>query len=124
MKKLLISFFTLVVAITIGSTAGLAQAVPVSNNPAAMPMPLSEAEIGLLRHDLRSEKKKLIAMNVPMTDTEATRFWPVYDQYVGEMTKLHDGFYGTIKDYATNSATWTDAQASTMLDKWVKFQLE
>src|SRR5215203_2831261 len=123
MKKLLISFFALVVSMTVGTTAALAQAVPVSNN-AAGPMPLSEAEIGLLRRDLRSEKKKLIAMNVPMTDTEATRFWPVYDEYVGEMTKLHDGFYATIKDYSLNNATWTESQAASMLDKWVNFQVE
>ncbi len=88
MKKLIISFFTLIVALTVGVTADLAQATPVSNNPAAGTLALSEAEIGLLRCDLRSEKKKLIAMNVPMSDTEA-RFWPVYDQYVEEMTKVH-----------------------------------
>jgi len=123
MKKLLISFFALVVALTVGVTADLAQAVPVSNNPAGL-QPLSEAEIVLLRRDLRSEKKKLIAMNVPMTDTEATRFWPVYDQYVEEMTKVHSGFYAAVKDYSANNASWTDAQSAAFLDKWVNFQVE
>src|SRR6185436_7143628 len=40
-----------------------------------------ERDLALLRRDLRADKKKLIALNVPLTETEATKFWPVYDQY-------------------------------------------
>ena len=125
MKNLIILSLALVFVLT---TAGLsttaAQAIPASTNPGTGTMPLSEAEIGLMRRDLRSEKKKIIALNVQMTEDEATRFWPVYDKYVAEMTRLHDGFYAVIKDYSENSKTWSEAQATTMLDKWVKFQLE
>ena len=77
-----------------------------------------------MRGDLRSEKKKIIAMNVPLTDVEATKFWPVYDQYITEMKKWNDEFYHTVKDYGDNNKTWSDAQASAMLDKWVKVQGE
>ena len=77
-----------------------------------------------MRKDLRSEKKKIIALNVPLTEEEATRFWPVYDKYVGEMTKIHDAFYATIKDYSDNNKTWTEAQAASMLEKWADLQLQ
>jgi hypothetical protein len=50
-----------------------------------------------MRKDLRSEKKKIIAMNVPFTADEATRFWPVYDAYAMDMSKHYDAFYGIIK---------------------------
>ena len=59
-----------------------------------------------------------------MTEEEATRFWPVYDKYVGEMTKVHDAFYANIKDYTDNNKTWTDAQAAAFLEKWASLQLE
>jgi hypothetical protein len=124
MNNPIISSFVLVLVLMVGSTAASAQAVPASNNPSGGRPPLSEGEIALMRGDLRSEKKKIVAMNVPLTDVEATKFWPVYDQYVAEMKKWNDEFYHTVKDYAENSQGWTDAQASAMLDKWVKVQIE
>src|ERR1700752_2735171 len=51
-----------------------------------------EKDLELLRRNLRSEKKQLIALNVTLTDAEATKFWPVYDQYVAEMAKHNDEF--------------------------------
>jgi hypothetical protein len=77
-----------------------------------------ERDIELLRRDIRADKKKIIAANLPLTETEATKFWPVYDQYVGEMTKHNDEFYGLIKEYAANQKTITDPQASTMIKRW------
>ena len=83
-----------------------------------------EKDIALLRRNLRSEKKKLIAANVPLTETEATRFWPVYDQYAAEMSKHYDEFYSIIKEYAANQKTLTDAQASDMIKRWSAIQVE
>src|ERR1044072_2062237 len=39
-----------------------------------------EKDLALLRRNLRAEKKKVIALNVPLTEEEATKFWPVYDK--------------------------------------------
>jgi hypothetical protein len=82
-----------------------------------------EKDIALLRRDIRADKKKLIAANLSLTEDEATKFWPVYDQYVAEMTKANDEFYGLIKDYVANQKTLTDAQATTFLKKWSDAQL-
>ena len=65
----------------------------------------------------------MIALNVPLTETEATKFWPVYDQYAGEMSKVYDEFYAIIKEYAANQKTLTDAQASSMINKWAEIQV-
>ena len=125
MKKLIVSSFAVVFALAIGGTAASAQTVPASTNPnSSSSAPISEGELMIMRSDLRSEKKKLIAMNVPLTEQEATKFWPVYDQYVEDMRKVNDEFYKTVRDYSLNNASWTDAQASAMLDKWVKLQME
>src|SRR4051812_49868970 len=70
-----------------------------------------EKDITLLRRNLRSEKKQIIALNVPLTETEATKFWPVYDQYTLDMSKHYDAFYAVIKDYAATQKTMTDVQA-------------
>ena len=83
-----------------------------------------EQDIALLRRDLRGDKKKLIALNLPLTETEATQFWPVYDQYAAEMAKRNDSFYTLIKDYVANQKTLTDDQAAAMLKRWAELQLE
>jgi hypothetical protein len=82
-----------------------------------------EKDLDLLRRDIRSAKKQTIAANVTLTDTEATKFWPVYDQYVAEMSKTYDDFYAVIKDYAANQKTMTDAQASSMIKRWADIQV-
>ena len=40
---------------------------------------ISTKDLDLLRKDLRSQRKQLVATNLSLTDTEATKFWPVYD---------------------------------------------
>ncbi len=83
-----------------------------------------EKDLELLRRDLRAEKKKILAMNVPLTEAEATKFWPVYDQYATEMTRHYNEFYEVIKDYAANQKTLTDEQAVSMIKRWSKIQIE
>jgi len=83
-----------------------------------------EKDLALVRRNLRAEKKKILAANVPLTETEATKFWPVYDQYAAEMSKHYDEFYAVIKDYAANQKTLPDAQAVSMIKKWSDIQVE
>ena len=41
---------------------------------------VTDQDVKLLRQDIQSRKKQLIAANLTLTDSEATKFWPVYDQ--------------------------------------------
>ena len=83
-----------------------------------------EKDLALVRKNLRTEKKKLIALNVPLTEAEATKFWPVYDEYALAMSKHYDEFYAVIKDYAANQKTLTDKQAIDMISKWSQIQVD
>jgi hypothetical protein len=83
-----------------------------------------EKDLALVRRNLRAEKKKLIALNVPLTEAEATKFWPVYDEYAAAMSKHYDEFYSVIKDYAANQKTLTDAQAADMIKRWSQIQVD
>jgi hypothetical protein len=78
---------------------------------------VSEQDIQLLRQDVRSQKKQLIAANSTLTDAEATKFWPVYDQFSAEMTKLGDQKYALIKEYAQNFGSLTDDQAKNLINR-------
>jgi len=61
-----------------GATAR-AQTTPPEENPTHV---IRDQDLNLLRKDLCSRRKQLIAANLKLTDTEAAKFWPVYDQYV------------------------------------------
>src|ERR1700751_4675194 len=61
----------------------------------------ADQDIDLLRKDIRSQKKQIIAANMQLTDAETEKFWPVYDQYTAELVKINDAKYAAIKDYAT-----------------------
>ncbi|WP_232296215.1 hypothetical protein [Terriglobus sp. TAA 43] len=74
----------------------------------------TDKDIELLRKDIRSQKKQLIAANVPLTDAEAQAFWPVYDKYTADLVNVNNDKYELIKEYAQGYDTITDAQA----DDW------
>src|SRR5215472_1569486 len=72
--------------------------VSLSNQQAATRQ--LDAEVDLMRKNLRDEKKQIVAQNLPLTPDEATRFWPVYDQYTAETIKVNDQRYALVKEYA------------------------
>ena len=76
-----------------------------------------DKSVALLRQDLRSEKKQVIAANLQLTGAEATKFWPVYDQYSAELRKLGDERYALIKEYANGFGTLTDNQALSLIKR-------
>ena len=80
---------------------------------------VNEANIQLMRQDIRSQRKKIVAANLPLTETEATKFWPVYDRYIAETIKINDVRFALIKEYAKNYQTTTDEQADSYIKRWV-----
>jgi len=73
-----------------------------------------DRSVTLLREDLQSKKKQLIAANLELTSEEATKFWPVYDQYSAELRKLGDQRYALIKEYANAYGSLTNDQALSL----------
>jgi len=70
-----------------------------------------DQDVDLLRKDVRSQKKQIIAANLQLTDAEAEKFWPIYDQYTAELVKTNDAKYAAVKEYVTNYDTLTNDQA-------------
>jgi len=54
---------------------------------------------------------------MPLTADEATKFWPIFDQYRQEAIKANDERWALIKDYADNYNTMTDAQAQDYIKR-------
>jgi hypothetical protein len=91
-----------------------AQGVPGAN---AQPNTVTDKDIQMLREDVRAQRKQLTAANMTLTADEATKFWPIYDQYIQETIKIGDVRWQLIKDYAANYNTLTDARAQDYIKK-------
>jgi len=74
-------------------------------------------DITLLRKDLRAEKKQIVAANMDLTDAEAEKFWPVYDQYSSDVAKINDQKAALLKEYWDNFNTMSGEQAETYIRK-------
>jgi Spy/CpxP family protein refolding chaperone len=78
---------------------------------------ISDKDIEMLRADLRAQRKQIMAQNMTLTADEATKFWPIYDQYRQAAIKANDERWAVIKDYAANYNTMTDAQAQDYMER-------
>jgi Spy/CpxP family protein refolding chaperone len=121
-KKFLV--ITLMLVAFASANSALAQNSPSQKKDAVKPSVTNDGAerspddfMQLLRKDVRSQKKQIIAENMDLTDTEAQKFWPVYDQYAGELSKIYDTKIALLNDYADNRSTMTGEQAETYIRK-------
>ena len=77
-----------------------------------------DQEIAMLRSDLRSNRKQVIAANMKLTPAEAEKFWPIYDQYVNELMTINNAKYAIIKEYLQNT-NMTEEQADSITKRWL-----
>jgi Spy/CpxP family protein refolding chaperone len=97
-----------------GAQAMVAQAPPPDREQRG----ISPQELELLRKDIRSQKKQLIAQNLKLTDSDATKFWPIYDRYTAELVKINNKKYAAIQEYADHYGTLSDQQALSLMKQW------
>src|SRR5215467_14013083 len=98
---------------------GQANTSPAAVSPAADFQPPSDEEVAMLRKDIRSKKKQLIAANMKFTDVEAEKFWPVYDAYTADLVKINDTKYGLIQQYMQTYTTMSDTEADAFVKRWI-----
>jgi hypothetical protein len=67
-----------------------------------------KAYVELLRKDLGKEKVNILTEMMEFTPEEAAKFWPLYNGYEKELTKLADERIAFIRMYADNYTTLSD----------------
>lgn len=95
----------------ITGAAATAQTTSPQENTAHV---ISNQDLDLLRKDLRSKRKQLIAANLKLTEVEAAKFWPIYDQYVTELIAINDRKFALIQEYADNWGKLTNDQSLSL----------
>lgn len=92
----------------------------LTNKPAGDDFaPLTDEDIQMLRKDIRSQRKQIIAANMKLTDTEAEKFWPVYEQYISDLVAINGKKYSLIKQYVQSRGALTEEESETAVQQWV-----
>jgi hypothetical protein len=81
---------------------------------------ITDEDIALLRQDLRAKKMQVIGENMSLSDTEAEKFWPVYNHYVKDLQEVNNQKYGLLKQYAEMWSTMTDEDALIYVRHWLE----
>ena len=116
-KKIFVAALVVASALLLSSVPVFAQAAQTAPGASAPPQSASDKDIELLRQDIRAQRKEITAQNMTLTADEATKFWPIFDQYRQEAIKPNDDRWALIKEYAASYDTMTDAQANDFMKR-------
>ena len=82
----------------------------------------TETYIELLRSDIQANKKAVVAESMELTSEQSDKFWPIYNEFQFEVSKLGDKKVAIIKKYAENYEKFTNEVANKLMGK--SFDLE
>lgn len=116
-KKSIVAVLIVASALLLSSVSMFAQAAQSAPSAGAQSQASLDQDIQLLRQDVQSGKKQVVAANMTLTDAEASKFWPIYDQYAAEVAKIGNSRVALIKEYAQNYGTITDSQANDFMKR-------
>ena len=122
MRENLRSVFCLAVLTFCAVPLGFAQNLEVKT-----PSDLSSRNrdaIEATRDQVRSDRKALVAKAMKLTDDEAQAFWPVYDDYTNELTKISDRTVALVAEFADNYRDLPDSEALRMITESLSIERE
>jgi hypothetical protein len=125
LKKIIFAVLLVAGLCVVGSPRAVAQDTSSQSSAAdSTADAITDQQLALLRRDIRSIKKQLIAANLTLADSEATKFWQVYEQYSAETEKINDARTAIIKEYSDKYGTLTDVQADNLIRRWLDTDIE
>ena len=78
----------------------------------------------IIHEKLKADKKLIVAKYMELTESEAKRFWPVYENYQNDLQKIHERLGALLSSYAADyrSQSLTDEKAQKLLDEWISLE--
>ena len=97
----------------------IASSLPAQNKTASGDKPADNRQI--IHEKLKADKKLIVAKYMDLTESEATKFWPVYEEYQKDLQKIHERLGSLLRSYAAEqrNQSLTDEKAKKLLDEWL-----
>lgn len=98
------------------------------------PMALAQSKAGsgdkpannmeIVHEKLKADKKLIVSKYMELTESEAKRFWPVYEEYQADLQKIHERMGNLLKSYAAEyrNKSLTDEKAKKLIDEWLAIE--
>src|SRR4029450_7771445 len=73
---------------------------------------------------MKADKKLVVGANLELTESEAQRFWPVYEDYQRDLQKLNQRTIALIDRYAAHypNKSLPDEKAKSLIDEAVSIE--
>jgi hypothetical protein len=75
----------------------------------------ADSYIEILKSEIKTDKKAIITETMGFTEQESAAFWPIYNEFEHELSKLSDKRISNIKDFAANYDSLSDKKADELL---------
>jgi len=75
-------------------------------------------EFEYIKTQFHADKKTLLMQYMALTDSQATKFWPIYNSYEKERGTLADQRFANLKVYADQYKTMTNEQSDKMITSY------
>jgi hypothetical protein len=78
----------------------------------------------IVHEKLKADKKLIVSNYMELTESEAKRFWPVYDDYQKDLQKINERLQSMLQSYAADyrNKSLTDEKAKKLLDEWIAIE--
>ena len=79
--------------------------------------PTIDSTIAIVRANMKADRTTLITAGMNFNDKDGAAFWPIYQQYEYERSRLDDRRVVVIKEYTKKYPTLTDTEAKAMAEQ-------
>jgi hypothetical protein len=101
---------------------GFAQIGLAQNKSAQGDKPASN--LAIIHEKLKADKKLIVSKYMELTESEAQKFWPVYEEYQKDLQQSNERLLRLLESYAADykSKSLTDEKAKKLLDEWIALE--
>lgn len=78
--------------------------------------------IELLRTDVRQQKAQIMGAVMALDADQSAKFWPIYQEYDAELTKLNNLRLANIREYARTYNDMTDSKADELVHNGIDYR--
>jgi hypothetical protein len=79
--------------------------------------PTIDSTIAVVRANMQADRTTLITAGMNFDEKDGAAFWPIYQQYQIERSRLDDRRVAVIKEYSKKYPNVTDAEAKSMAEQ-------
>lgn len=106
----------------VGALTGFTPMALAQTKASSGDKPANNKEI--VHEKLKADKKLIVSKYMELTESEAKRFWPVYEEYQKDLQKIHERMGGLLQSYAAEyrNKSLTDDKAKKLIDEWLSIE--